>query len=329
MTAFPSKTSKFFLTITLASLLLSACQEKEVPPLIGMVETREIMVASKLAGRLAEVLVAEGDSVTEGQLVARLSSPEVMARVEQARGAVKSADAKLTLVRKGAREEELRIAQTSLNQNADARKLAVASLSRLQKLIDQGMVTRQKLDEANYTLLAAQQAESAAAARVEMLKNGSRPEERDAAEGTSQSATNALVEAESWHEEMQVNSPTSGRVQKRYLAAGEIAAAGSPILVIIRPEDAWVAVAAREDQLPGLQIGNVLRGELPALGLKDVEFKVTWLTVMGDFATWRSTSRKGDTDLRSFEVRLEPVKPVPGMLPGMTVRLVQTTAKTP
>jgi HlyD family secretion protein len=327
MTVFSSKTPPLFLIFTLASLLLSACRDKELPPLIGMVETREIMVASKLAGRLAAVLVAEGDSVTEGQLVARLSSPEVMAKVEQARGAVKSAGAKLTLVRKGAREEELRIAQTSLNQTADARKLATDSLSRLQKLIDQGMVTRQKLDEANYSLLAAQQAESAAAARFEMLKNGSRPEERDAAEGTSQSATNALVEAESWHKEMQVNSPTSGRIQKLYLAAGEIAVAGSPILVIIRPEDAWVAVAAREDQLPGLQIGNVLKGELPALGLKDVEFKVTWLTAMGDFATWRATSRKGDTDLRSFEVRLEPVKPVPGMLPGMTVRLVQTTAK--
>jgi HlyD family secretion protein len=327
MTTFPSKTSQSLLIIILASLLLGACQDKEVPPLIGMVETREIMVASKLTGRLAKVLVTEGDSVTEGQLVARLSSPEVMARVEQARGAVKSADAKLTLVRKGAREEDLRIAQTSLSQTTDARKLAVASLGRLQKLSEQGMVTRQKYDEANYALLAAQQAESAAAARVEILKNGSRPEERDAAEGSSQTATNALVEAESWHDEMQINSPSSGRIQKRYLAAGEIAAAGSPILVIIRPEDAWVAVAAREDQLPALQVGNVLKGELPALGLRDIEFKVTWLTAMGDFATWRATSRKGDTDLRSFEVRLEPVNPVPGMLPGMTVRLLPTTNK--
>ena len=326
MTAFPCSTRRSFLLVMLASLLLAACQGKEDPVLIGMVETREIMIASKLAGRLAEVLVAEGDTVTEGQLVARLASPQVMAQVEQARGAVKSADAKLALVRKGARDEELRIAQTSLKQTGDARKLAAASLSRLQKLIDQGMVTRQKLDEANYALLAAQQAESAAAARVEILENGARAEEREAAEGNSQSASNALVEAESWRKEMRVMSPTAGRVQKRYLAAGEIATAGAPILVIIRPEDAWVAVAAREDQLPGLQVGKVIKGELPALGLKDVEFKVTWLTAMGDFATWRSTSRKGDTDLRSFEVRLEPVKPVPGMLPGMTVRLAPTTA---
>jgi len=315
------------MVIALISLFLGACQEKEVPPMIGMVDTREIMVASKLAGRLAQVLVAEGDTVSEGQPVARLSSPEVMAKVEQARGALKNADARLTLVRKGAREEEKRIAQTALTQAAEARKLAEASLSRQQKLIAQGMITRQKLDEAEYAFRSAQQAESAALARIEILKNGARPEERDAAEGTSQSASNALVEAESWRKEMQVNSPTSGRVQKRYLTTGEIAAAGAPILVIIRPEDAWVAVAAREDQLPGLKIGNVLKGELPALGLKDVEFKVTWLTAMGDFATWRSTSRKGDTDLRSFEVRLKPVKPVPGMLPGMTVRLTPIAAK--
>ncbi len=327
MTACPLKMPQSVMLIALISMFLGACQEKEALPLIGMVDTREIMVASKLAGRLAEVLVAEGDTVSEGQPVARLSSPEVMAKVEQARGALKSADARLTLVRKGAREEETRIAQTALAQATEARKLAEASLSRQQKLIANGMIARQKLDEAEYAFRSAQQAESAALARNEMLKNGARPEERDAAEGTSQSASNALVEAESWHKEMQINSPTSGRVQKRYLTTGEIAAAGAPILVIIRPEDAWVAVAAREDQLPGLKIGNVLKGELPALGLKDVEFKVTWLTAMGDFATWRATSRKGDTDLRSFEVRLEPVKPVPGMLPGMTVRLTLAAEK--
>ena len=39
-----------------------------------MVETREIMVASKLAGRLAEVLVAEGDTVAEGTVLARIET---------------------------------------------------------------------------------------------------------------------------------------------------------------------------------------------------------------------------------------------------------------
>jgi HlyD family secretion protein len=62
-----------------------------------------------------------------------------------------------------------------------------------------------------------------------------------------------------------------------------------------------------------------LTGEIPALS-KSAEFRVSWMSAMGDFATWRATSRKGDADLRSFEVRLVPVAPVAGLLPGMTVR---------
>ncbi len=116
-------------------------------------------------------------------------------------------------------------------------------------------------------------------------------------------------------------APVDGVVQKRYLAAGEVAGAGSPIMVLVQPEQTWAAIAVREDQLSALKLGTTLNAEIPALGAKDVPFKVVWHTSMGDFATWRATSRKGDTDLRSFEVRLEPVRPIPGFLPGMTVRL--------
>ena len=96
--------------------------------------------------------------------------------------------------------------------------------------------------------------------------------------------------------------------------------AGSPILVLIRPQDTWVALPMREDQLAGIKLGSTMIGRIPALGLDSVAFRVAWLTSMGDFATWRSTNRKGDADLRSFEVRLEPQNRVEGLLPGMTVR---------
>ena len=131
----------------------------------------------------------------------------------------------------------------------------------------------------------------------------------------------------SWSHETKILSPVSGIVQKRYLGGGEISAAGAPILVLIQPEETWVALPAREDQLASVRKGDVLHGSIPALGLKDVELRVTWLSAMGDFATWRSTSRKGDADLRSFEVRLEPVHVIPGFLPGMTVRVTLPSAK--
>ena len=302
-----------------AILGLAGCRGEGAPDLVGMADTREILVAAKLSGRLAQVRAKEGDHVREGDTIALLSSPEVAAKVAQAAGMAKSAHARLDMARKGARSEEIRMAATQATQATEGRKLAESTWRRIEKLQADSAISRQQADEAEFRWRAAQEMESAALARLQMVRKGARPEEIEAAEGLVQSADNALVEAKSWQREVAVLAPCDGVVQKRYLTAGEIAPAGSPIAVLIRPEDTWVALPAREDQLSGMQVGRTLTGEIPALG-KTADFKVSWMTAMGDFATWRSTTRKGEADLRSFEVRLTPQAPVAGLLPGMTVR---------
>lgn len=307
------------LTLTALVALLVGCKPAESPSLTGLADGREILVAAKLAGRIGAVRVNEGDKVKAGDTIAILTSPEVSAKVEQAAGAAKSADARLSMARKGARSEEIRMAETQAAQAAEARKLAEATWKRIEKLLADSALTRQQADEAQYRWRAAQETETAALSRLDMVRQGARPEEIEAAEGMAQSARNALNEARVWQKEIIVLAPCDGIVQKRYLTAGEIAAAGAPIVILIRPEDVWVALPAREDQLTTFQLGREIVGTIPALG-KDITFKVTWMSSMGDFATWRSTTRKGDADLRSFEVRLMPTAPVPGLLPGMTVR---------
>lgn len=309
-------------TLAVAALslaFLQACQKDSSPALVGMADGREILVAAKLAGRIGSVRVSEGDKVKAGDTIAILTSPEISAKVEQAAGSTKSAEARLNMARKGARSEEIRMAETQASQATQARKLAETTWKRIQKLQSDSALTQQQADEAEFRWRSAQETETAALARLQMIRKGARPEEIEAAEGLVQSARNALSEARIWQKEVVVLAPCAGVVQKRYLGAGEIAGAGSPIVVLIRPEDVWVALPAREDQLSGIAIGQKLSGEIPALG-RTVSFKVSWMSAMGDFATWRSTTRKGDADLRSFEVRLVPDTLVPGLLPGMTVR---------
>jgi len=314
------QTTLAFATTGFVTMAGVGCKGPRAPDLIGMADGREVLVSAKLAGRLAQVRVSEGDRVKAGDTLAVLGSPEVFAKVEQAEGAAKSATARLRLTKKGAREEEVRMAQTQYAQAIEARKLAEATWKRVSKLVTDSAIPRQQADEIEFKWRAAQEAENAAAARMDMLRNGARPEELEAAEGLDQSARNALNEAKSWQRETVVLAPCDGIVQKRYLGAGEIMGAGAPILVLIRPEEVWVALAVREDQLAGFALGTQIAGTIPALGVPAAPFKVTWMTSMGDFATWRSTNRKGDADLRSFEVRLTPLSPVAGLLPGMTVR---------
>ena len=75
----------------------------------------------------------------------------------------------------------------------------------------------------------------------------------------------------------------------------------------------------QEDQLSGIKLGQKLTGEIPALA-KSAEFRVSWMSAMGDFATWRSTGEKGSFDLRTFEVRARPAAPEAELRPGMTAR---------
>jgi HlyD family secretion protein len=69
----------------------------------GRIEATQVDVSSKYAGRLAQVTVEEGSSVTQGQVIAKLTSPEYEAQlraaeadVQKANDALASAEAEIT-----------------------------------------------------------------------------------------------------------------------------------------------------------------------------------------------------------------------------------------
>jgi HlyD family secretion protein len=73
----------------------------------------------------------------------------------------------------------------------------------------------------------------------------------------------------------------------------------------------------REDEFKAYAQGSVHQATIPALKTR-AAFKATAVSALPAFATWRA-ARPGGTDLRTFEVRLRPTAPVPGLRPGMTV----------
>src|SRR5215831_132714 len=68
---------------------------KNIVKVSGRIESDDSAVAAKVAGRIREVTVREGDQVTAGQIIATLDDPQTLAREDQARSAVQQADAKV------------------------------------------------------------------------------------------------------------------------------------------------------------------------------------------------------------------------------------------
>jgi len=189
----------------------------------------------------------------------------------------------------------------------------------MKNLFEQGVISRQRFDEATAARSAAHQATVAADALLNMARAGARKQDIKATEALVEEAESKRQEAEAALSGLQLKATVNGQVVQRLLEEGEVVAPGYPILTIARLDDAWVSFNLREDQLRGVQVGDELSGRVPALRDAKVDLNVYYIAPLGDFATWSSTRDLGSFDLRTFEVRARPTAALAGLRPGMTV----------
>jgi HlyD family secretion protein len=297
------------------SLLLSGCQRPDLVQ--GEVEAAQVDVSAKIPGRVAEVLVDVGQKVKKGDTLARLASPEIGARLDQASAVRAAASAQSAKADRGARQEEIRAAESQWVRAEAAATLGKSTWERLERLSRDGVVPAQRRDEAEANWKAARAAADATRALYDMALAGARSEDRDAAAAVVRQAQGAVSEVEAYIGETTLVAPRDGEVAARNVEAGELAAPGYPVVTLVDLSDTWVVFNLREDRLAGLKVGDRLDARVPALG-RDVELRVSALAPLADFATWRSTSASGGFDLRTFEVRAKPAGPVDGLRPGMS-----------
>ena len=292
-------------------------------PLQGMIDATTVSVAAKVPGRLAAVTVHEGDRVAAGDAVARLTLPEIEAKVAQAKALHAAAAAKADMAQEGARTEELDAARADLARARAGEHLARVTNTRVAALFKDGLVSTQKRDEAAAQLKASSEVAAAAAAKVTALENGARRQEKAAAEALAAQAAGGVAEASSLAGEAEVRTPAAGEVTRVVMHAGEVVPAGFPVVLVTDLDDSWAVFNIREDELENIKIGTKLKAHVPALN-SDVEFTVYWINPRGAYASWRATRQSSGYDLRTFEVRARPAAPNPDLRPGMTVVVDRT-----
>lgn len=307
--------------LVIIGVILIASGRKDAVVLTGIVETNQIDVSSKIAGRISRLLVKEGDVVNKGDTLLILESKELDAKIGQGKGLMDAAYQKFLMAQNGARPEEIEAAEAMMKQAKAQFALAEKTYGRIKKLFEEQVISEQERDQAEMQWKAAKEMVEAASARYTMAKKGARKEEINGAEALYRQAENTYGEIQAVYKELSIVSPVSGEVFKKLNDPGEIIPAGYPVLTIIDPADMYVTINVREDLLTSFKKGQTVKADIPALKLTGVECTVTYIAPMGDFATWKATNQKGDFDLKTFEVRLTPVQKVADLRPGMTARI--------
>lgn len=307
--------------VVIVSMIGLYALKPEPEVISGEVSASEYRVSNKVPGRLDTIYVKEGARVKEGDTIAYVSSPEVDAKMMQAKAARSAATAQSSKAKNGARQQQVEAAKDMWEKAKVGEEIAKKSYDRVQGLYEKQVVTAQKRDEVEAQYRAAVATASAARQQYEMALEGARAEDRMAAQALVAQATGAVTEVQSYIDSRYLLAPCNGEVVDIYPKRGELVGTGSPVMSILDMGDVWFTFSIREDLLKGMQVGSEVEVEIPALGKERYKAQVKQIKAMASYATWRATKMSGQYDVKSFDVKVVPTETIEGMRPGMTVLL--------
>jgi HlyD family secretion protein len=225
----------------------------------GRIEATQIDIATKLPGRVKEVLVQEGEFVEPGQVVARMDTQTLDAELRQAQAQLAQA------------RNALEAAKALVAQRDSELSYAQRSLQRSENLVAQGFVSPQKLDADRTAMLTANAGLVAARARVVEAKSA------------IEAAVAATQRVSAEIEDSTLKAPRAGRVQYRLAEPAEVLPAGGKVVSMLDLSDVYMTLFLPETLAGRLAIGAQVRLIFDAAPQYVVPATVTFVAAEAQF----------------------------------------------
>ncbi len=221
----------------------------------GTVEATDADLGFQAPGRVLVIEAREGDAVTAGTELARLDTRELEAGLAVAEAQLESAEARLSELERGARPQEVATAEAALRQAEQRADEARRDAERARTLFEGGAISRQALDRAQTVLDVATAGLDQAREQLALLVEGPRTETIRAQRAAVAQARANLTRTEAMLANAVVTAPFDGVVTVRHREPGEAVTPGAPVLTLLDPDDRWVRIYIREDQIGLVQLG--------------------------------------------------------------------------
>ncbi len=313
----------------------------------GFVEPiKSVEVKSKVAGKLVELAVEEGDRVEEGQLIARLDVPELEAQRDQIKAQMDAGSARLKQARLSHElnaeliesqieqaKSNFRVAQSNLREAETRQRDAERVYENKRRLLEMGgYVSQNEVDSAKAAFdLAGQALESAGervreqetavaiaeARRAEVELGKSRVIE---AEASVRQIRDSLAEIEARLQDAVIRAPCAGVVIARHVREGELITAvsyygaGAPLVTVGDLSTVLVKVNVNEVDIDKVALGQSVEIDADALSDRTYEGRVTRISPA-------SAGQIGQQGIVRFAVEITLTGDVADLRPGMTANI--------
>lgn len=245
----------------------------------GRMESEEVEIATKLAGRIVDVLVSEGDMVNAGQVVARMDTIQLEAQLQAAQAQVRVA------------EYQKAQAEASIVQQDSNRTYAKQEFERTTTLVREGTATVEQLDQRTNQMKTAQAAYDTAVAGL------------DAAKATIAADQAAVANIQSQIDDSTLVAPRYGRIEYKLAQPGEVLAAGGRVLTLVDLSNIYMTIFLPADEAGRLVLGDDARLILDPLPQYVIPAKVTFVAPEAQF-TPKTVETAEEREKLMFRIKL-------------------------
>lgn len=269
---------------------------------------QQAAITPKVSAPVKAFYVKRGDSVRKGDLVATLENRDLAATAQDTKGTYEQAQATYTTTTAAGIPEEIQKARLDLQA---ARALLDAQqkvYSSRQELFQQGAMPRKELDQAGVDLTNARNQFDIGQKHYDSLMAIGKQQELKSAAGQLESAKGKYLGAQAQLSYSEIRSPIDGVITDRPLYAGEMAAAGTPLLTVMEVSQVIARVHIPQPEAALLKVGDAAAIRAPG-EQQPVEGKVTVV------------SPALDPNSTTVEVWVQAKNPKHHLKPGTSVQL--------
>ncbi|MCA9286065.1 MAG: efflux RND transporter periplasmic adaptor subunit [Phycisphaerales bacterium] len=281
----------------------TALQSRGELQLFGNVDIRTVQLAFNGEERIAELLVEEGDRVEAGQLLGRLRSARLEARLVAAKARAAAQEEVVRRLESGTRPEAIEQARAELAA-AEARVRAAAlRVARLEEVAAASGTSPQEVDDAQAVLDVERANLGVRQQALELAVKGPRTEDIEEARRLREAAEAEVALLEVQLAESELHAPFAGVVQSRLLEPGAMVTPAKAVFTLARSDPKWIRVYVPQPDLGRIAEGMPARIRSDSFPDRTFEGWVGFISPVAEF----TPKAVETTDLRTklvYEVRV-------------------------
>jgi HlyD family secretion protein len=255
----------------------------EVVHLNGRIESPTVDLGPKIAGRVVQIAVREGDRVKAGDLLLRLDLGEASIAVQREQANVRSADARVDDLQSGSREAEIAAAEAEVVDRRAAVQLAAKEADRQAYLLDRNVGTQRDYDHAVTELARSRAVLKISAERLSLAREGFRRAQTAGAKAEADRAAAMLQQALTVAAEGEIRAPADGIIIHRLAEPGQLIAAGQPAVTMAFADRLFVRTFIPEGKLGKVRMGAIAQVTVDAHAGRTFRARITEISPDAEF----------------------------------------------